>query len=323
MTCRFADAELQSYGTFGVVMPVHLPTTSRRAFVAQMGGAAVCGPALHATAEAAGRVDPDRIAILNDTHIGGRHPASASIPTHLRETVAWLVALERRPAAVVINGDLALNDGQPADYDHFERLIAPLGEAGIPVHLTLGNHDNREVFYNMPKLKGPADMPVVSKHVSVVTLPKANLFLLDSLKGSRVAQGLLGEEQLAWLRRMLDAHADKPALVFAHHNPRLGGEERHFPGGLEDSEPLWEVLVSRPHVKAYVHGHIHHRNYFQHRGIHILNTPATGFVSNPAESTTGWTMAQLADQGGEFTTLTHVQGHPWNRMVEKLAWRMA
>jgi len=307
-------------------MPIHLPTQSRRTFLTQLGGAVVCAPALHAADSQ--RVDADRIAILNDTHIAAGHTANAPIPTHLRETVAWLVAQERRPAAVVINGDLALSNGRPGDYAHFARLIAPLREAGMPVHLTLGNHDDRDVFYQVLQAEKAAEPPVVSRHVGVVSLPRANLFLLDSLKtvgqGAEarvVAQGLLGAEQLDWLGRMLDAHPGKPALVFAHHNPRLGGEERHFPGGLEDSEPLWDLLVSRPQVKAYVHGHIHHRDHFQHRGIHILNTPATSYVSNPTESTTGWTMVQLSDQGADFTTLTHAQDHAWNGKVEKAAWR--
>ena len=305
-------------------MPIHLPTESRRVFLTQLGSAVVCAPAFRAAA--AERVDADHIAILNDTHIAAQHPASAAIPTHLRETVAWLIAQERRPAAVIINGDLALSNGRPGDYEHFTRLIAPLREAGMPVHLTLGNHDDRGVFYRVLQAEQAAEPPEVSRHVGVVTLPRANLFLLDSLKtqgpDSRVvAQGLLGPEQLAWLGRMLDAHPGKPALIFAHHNPRLGGEEQHFPGGLEDSEPLWDLLVSRPQVKAYIHGHIHHRDHFQHRGIHILNTPATAYVSNPTASTTGWTMAQLTDQGADFTTLTHAKEHAWNGMVQKVVWR--
>jgi 3',5'-cyclic-AMP phosphodiesterase len=266
-------------------------------------------------------VDQDLIAILNDTHIGAKHPEKSPVPTHLRETVASLLSLDRHPAAVVINGDLALSDGQPGDYAHLAKLIAPLREAGIPIHLTLGNHDNREVFHSVLKSEKATAPPLVTKHVSVVTLPRANLFLLDSLKAPLVTQGLLGTEQLQWLGRMLDSHAGRPALVFAHHNPRLGGEEKHFPGGLEDSDPLWDLLISRPHVKAYIHGHIHHRDYFRHRGIHLLNTPATSYVANPAVSTTGWTLARLASQGAEFKTLTHAADHPWNGAVENLTWR--
>jgi 3',5'-cyclic-AMP phosphodiesterase len=302
-------------------MPLHLSCASRREFIAELAGAVVFGSVLRgATGK---RVDPDRIAILNDTHIGGRHPEDSPIPTQLRETVAWLVGLERHPAAVIINGDLALNDGQAGDYEHFVKLIAPLREAGIPVHLTMGNHDDRDVFYQVLKAEKRVEPPVVSKHVSVIHLAKVNLFLLDSLKATNVMSGLLGREQLAWLERMLDAQPDKPALVFAHHNPRFGDEEKYFAGGLEDSGPLWDLLVSRAQVKAYVHGHIHHWNYSQHRGIHILDTPATSFVLRPEESTTGWTMAQLTDRGGEFTTLTHLKAHRWNGAVKKLAWRAA
>ncbi len=282
-----------------------------------MGAAAVLA---HSSAGAA-EVDENLIAILNDTHVGGKHPPNASIPTHLRETVAWLVALPKRPAAVIINGDLALNNGQPDDYTHFASLIAPLREAGMPVHLSMGNHDDRDVFYEVLTAEKPANAAVASKHVGVVQTAKANLFLLDSLKARMVAQGLLGEEQLAWLGKALDAHADKPALVFAHHNPRLGGEERHFPGGLEDSQPLWELLAARPHVKAYIHGHIHHRDFFNHRGIHIINTPATSFVANPKESTTGWTMASLSATGGSFITYTHLPEHAWNGAKVDLKWR--
>jgi len=299
-------------------MPVHLAPTSRRTFIAQVSGAVVCAPALGAAAHP---VDADLIAILNDTHIGAQHPESGSVPMHLRETVSWLVGLEMHPAAVIINGDLALSNGRRGDYERFAKLIAPLRDAGMPVHLTLGNHDDRDVFYAVLKSEKPAEMPVVSKHAGVVELPRANLFLLDSLKTPLTSQGLLGAEQLEWLGRALDAHADKPALVFAHHNPRLGGEVKHYHGGLEDSEDLWDLLVSRPHVKAYVHGHIHHRHYSEHRGIHIIDTPATSFVSQPEESTTGWTMARLSEVGADFTTLTHLKAHPWNRAVQKLAWR--
>lgn len=302
-------------------MPFHLASASRRAFLGRLGGAVILRPSLEAVEISGQRVDPDRIAILNDTHIGEHHAENAPIPTHLRETVAWLVGLERLPAAVIINGDLALSDGQPGDYRRLAKLIAPLRQADIPVHLTLGNHDDRDVFFQTLASEKTADPPVLSKHVGLVPLAKANLFLLDSLKGPHQAQGSLGQEQLQWLGQMLDAHSDKPALVFAHHNPRLGGEEKFYPGGLEDSAALWDLLVSRPQVKAYVHGHLHQRGYSQHRGIHIVDTPATSFVRRPEDSTTGWTMGQLSAEGGEFTTLTHAKGHAWDRRVEKLGWR--
>jgi len=296
-------------------MPLHL--TSRRQFITQLGTAV----ALAQVESSAAEVDADLIAILNDTHIGGQQPETSSVPTHLREAVEFLVRLPKRPAAVVINGDLALNKGTPGDYAHFAKLIAPLRATGISVHLTMGNHDDRDVFYETLSSEKHDSPPMASKHVGLVQTARANLILLDSLKAPNVPQGLLGEEQQDWLAKMLDAHAERPALVFAHHNPRLGGDPKHYPGGLEDSEPLWKVLVPRPHVKAYIHGHIHHRDFYHHEGIHILNTPATSFVSNPTQSTTGWTMLRLTAGGAEVTTHTHQADHAWNGQRMSLKWR--
>ncbi|MFO1441440.1 MAG: metallophosphoesterase [Verrucomicrobiaceae bacterium] len=293
-------------------MPVHL--TSRRQFISHLGAAM----ALSQASAGAADVDEGLIAILNDTHIGAQQAADAAIPTNLRNTIEWLLALPRRPAAVIINGDLALKDGRRGDYERFAKLIAPLQAASLPLHLTMGNHDDRAVFYEVLKQSSSA---VESKFVSMVELPGVNLFLLDSLKATMVTQGLLGEAQLEWLVKLLDSHADKPALLFAHHNPRLGGEPLHFPGGLEDSEPLWRAISTRKHVKAYIHGHIHHRNFFEHEGIHILNTPATSYVADKKTSTTGWTMLRLTPEGAEATTHTHQADHAWNGVKVPLRWR--
>lgn len=294
-------------------MPLHL--LSRRQFLAQLGAAAAL-----TQARAAGS-DDSLIAVLNDTHIGEKQPAESAVPANLRHTIESLLALPGRPAAVVINGDLALKDGQRGDYVHFARLLEPLRTAGVPVHLTMGNHDDREVFYEVLQQERPSAPVVDSKHAAVVRLAGANLFLLDSLKQTMITQGLLGEAQLAWLARTLDAEPDKPALVFAHHNPRLGGDPVHFPGGLEDSEALWKLLAARPQVKAYLHGHIHHREFYVHEGIHLLNTPATSYVANKSTSTTGWTLLHLGATGMRVTTHTHLADHPWNGVGVDLAWR--
>jgi 3',5'-cyclic AMP phosphodiesterase CpdA len=296
-------------------MPIHL--TSRRQFIAQLGAAV----AFSSMETFAAEVDENLIAILNDTHIGAQHPASASIPTNLRNTIAWLLALPKRPTAVIINGDLALRDGKRGDYEHFATLIAPLRDAGVSLHLTMGNHDDLAVFYEVLRNEKPESPAVESKHVGVVKLAGANLFLLDSLKATMITQGLIGDAQMEWLTKLLDQHADKPALLFAHHNPRLGGDPIHFPGGLEDSEPLWKAIAARKNVKAYIHGHIHHRDFFQHEGIHILNTPATSYVADKKTSTTGWTMLCLTPNGAEATTHTHQADHPWNGVKVPLKWR--
>lgn len=302
-------------------MPVSLPPISRRRFLASVGASAALLAMPAARADESREVDPDLVALLNDPHIGEKHAPNSPIPTHLRQTVEYLLKLPRKPAAVFINGDLALKDGQAGDYEHFARLIQPLREAGMTLHLTMGNHDNRETFYRVISGQWRTAMPVLAKYVAVVETARANFFLLDSLKETMVAQGLLGPGQLKWLAAELDRRPDKPAVVMGHHNPRVGGEAKHYPGGLEDTGPLWDVIASRPHAKAYVHGHIHDWGLSEHRGVHIVNTPATSYVGNPAQSTTGWTMARLGDAGVTLTTHTHIPDHPWNDKSHELTWR--
>ena len=107
-------------------MPIHLPAPNRRQFLFTVGaGLVAC-----ATESFGNEVDGDLVYLLNDTHIGEKHAPDSPVPSHLRQVVEELVGLKQKPACVLINGDLALTDGQPGDYRHFATLIAPLREAG-------------------------------------------------------------------------------------------------------------------------------------------------------------------------------------------------
>ena len=300
-------------------MPLHFPAQNRRQFLTTVGAGVLTFASSSFGAES--NVEEDLVYLLNDTHIGEKHPENSAIPTHLRQIVSELVERPRKPATVLINGDLALKDGQPGDYTHFAKLIAPLQKSNVDLHLTLGNHDHREVFYDVMQTQRPEKPVVESRHISVVKTRFANFFLLDSLQKTMVTQGTLGEAQLKWLAHALDQNADRPAIIVSHHNPRLGGDPLHFPGGLIDSQPLWNVIQPRTQVKAYLHGHIHHRSLAKHGEIHIINTPATSYVGNPKVSTTGWTTARLTSNGVKLTTHTHDIEHPWNNAIDELKWR--
>ena len=302
-------------------MPIHLCSVQRREFLGIVGSGVLAASAGTTFGTEADNIEDNLVYILNDTHIGEKHPADSPVPSHLRQVVDKLTARKKKPAAVLVNGDLALKDGQPGDYRHFARLIAPLREAKIAVHLTLGNHDHREVFYDVLKSEQPKEPLVEARHISVVRTRHANFFLLDSLIKTMVTQGNVGEEQSKWLAAALDELADKPAIIVTHHNPRLGGDPLHFPGGLIDSVPLWKMLTSRRHVKAYIHGHIHDRSFAEHEGIQIINTLATSYVADPKKSTTGWTTARLRPDGVELTTHTNQAEHPWNGIVKQIKWK--
>ena len=108
-----------------------------------------------------------------------------------------LLAGSTRPAGLFIAGDCACLEGTPGDYAALLELVRPIRAAGVPLHLVLGNHDQRENFRKamaplIPVAAAPS--PVKGKFVSVLETPLANWFLLDSLdpKG-----GILG--QCSWL----------------------------------------------------------------------------------------------------------------------------
>jgi 3',5'-cyclic AMP phosphodiesterase CpdA len=266
-------------------------------------------------------VDQNWIAILNDPHVAADQPWDSAIPTNLRTTVEWLISQPQFPAAAIINGDLAMFDGQADDYRYFAKLIVPLLASEISLYLTMGNHDDRQRFLEVLPDQRLQNSEVPGRQTGFVELPLANIILLDSLKDAIVAPGKLGAAQLEWLENKLDKHSGKPAIIIVHHNPRFGGAPVHYPGGLEDSCELWNIIKSRKCVKAIIHGHTHERRFTRHEMVHIIDAPSAGYVADENEATTGWTMLRLSENGAEFSTHTHRADHPWNGAKVQLQWR--
>jgi 3',5'-cyclic AMP phosphodiesterase CpdA len=237
-----------------VTMPISLSPISRRRFVA--GSLAAAGAGLLAgsrclrAADAAGGA-ADHVALLSDSHIAA-DKALVFNKVHLSENlsrcVAEVAALKDKPSFALLNGDCALKIGEQGDYATFLELMKPLRDAaGMPVHLTLGNHDDRETFWRAlgPQPDGRKSA-VYGKHVTVVEAPRANWFLLDSLDEPNKTPGVLGDKQIAWLGKALDAPAAaaKPAIIVTHHNPPQAKYANH-PGGITDWQALSEVILPR------------------------------------------------------------------------------
>src|ERR1700722_13631177 len=126
-------------------MPIQLPPINRRKFLAQALTAAT-GLALAPSLLAADKTtDADFWALLSDTHIAGdrkRISHGVNMTDHLLKVTQEVAAQSKNPAGVFVSGDCAFDDGLAEDYATFANLLTPLREAGMPVHLTLGNHDN-------------------------------------------------------------------------------------------------------------------------------------------------------------------------------------
>ena len=248
-------------------------------------------------------LDPNRVALLADTHIsddpkrsypGTKWPGSpvkeeehewVNMAYSLAQSAREVIELKPRPANLIINGDCALSRGTEAEYKEFLRLIEPIRQAGITVHITIGNHDTREKLWKLLPFLKKEQMGI---HADVIELPNANIFLLDSGK-----KGILGEAQLDWLAQQLDKHDDKPALVFAHFNPLPNRGVRPI-RGIRDGEALLKLLAKRKHARAYIHGHTHEWQQSKMESVEIIGLPAVSYYFGKGHAH-GWIDMKLTE----------------------------
>lgn len=301
-------------------MPIHLPPLSRRQFIGRSlaGGAALLlSRQLFAARPAA---NPHCWALISDAHVAAdrkRMAREINMADRLATVVQEVIAWPQRPAGALVNGDLALNSGETADYATFSELILPLRTAGIPLCLGLGNHDHRERFWAALQADKRVSAPIDDKQLAIIRADRANWFVLDSLDKTLSTPGVLGEAQLAWLARSLDANQDKPALVMLHHNPSTGGNK----GGLVETEALFEILRPRRHVKAYFFGHSHRWSIDQDSsGLQLVNLPATSYPFDKQQPN-GWVAANLEPRGIRLELRAINRTHAEHGKAHQLTWR--
>lgn len=182
--------------------------------------------------------------------IAGRDPVA-----NLDRALDHALGAHPDAAAVFVTGDLS-DWGDAADYD---RLRARLADLAMPVHLGIGNHDDRATFLDrFPHLGAEGfvqyrvDLPgsggdAGGGHVAL---------MLDTWEAETHA-GSFCESRAAWLDARL-AEAEVPVLLFLHHNPvpiGIGPMDRIM---LRDADRLGAVLDGHPgRVRHIFHGHCH------------------------------------------------------------------
>jgi 3',5'-cyclic-AMP phosphodiesterase len=300
------------------VMPIYLPPISRREFMRRSALAAAAlalSPRLMAAEK---QSDENFWALFSDPHIAADRTLvhnGVNMVEHLAAVVQEVAALPVRPAGIFVDGDCAFNSGEKADYGTFARALEPLRQT--PIHLTLGNHDNRDHFWDALAIEKAAQRPVTDKQTLFVPGARANWFVLDSLDKTLSTPGLLGKPQLDWLGHALDSNANKPAIVMLHHNPGL---TESVPG-LKDTAALLEVIRPRKHVKAYFFGHTHAWSVTpDESGIHFINLPPTGYVFKEGKPS-GWVRATAAADGMKLELRCLDTKHPQHGEVKELKWR--
>jgi 3',5'-cyclic AMP phosphodiesterase CpdA len=181
------------------------------------------------------------IAQLSDSHLT-TGPLGAGPAAGLQLALARVMALDPRPDCVVITGDLT-DHGREEEYAALREVI---GDFPLPLHLTTGNHDDRDAM--IKAFGGEARYSV--------DYPEFTFVALDSLIPGSPA-GRLGEEQLEWLDGVLAARPGIPALIGLHHPPMPVGIPFLDGMRLLDGKRLRDVIAEHGNVARVMAGHVH------------------------------------------------------------------
>jgi len=252
-----------------------------------------------------------RWAFLSDTHIATDpdNHFRGFYPYRNLQEIAGQIAYDM-PDGVVITGDLARLKGDTEAYENLKTLLSPIA-AERPVHLGLGNHDDRPDFFRAFGGADDISGAVEHKHIITANVGPVRLVVLDTLLVVDTIPGLLGRQQRTWLDAFLRVCDDTPTILFLHHTPKAD---------LLDTGRFFDIIRPVTKVKAVVFGHSHKYKFSESDGIHFINLPATGYNFKGSQPV-GWVEAQLTGTGGEF--LLHALGG--NRQTDgqavKLRWR--
>jgi Icc protein len=169
---------------------------------------------------------------------------------------------------LVLTGDLA-QDEERASY---EALAERLGERLKRTRMIPGNHDNpeamRAVFPDAFDDSGARFVEVVGGWL---------LLGLDSHVDGQVS-GQVDESQTRWAQEQIDARPGLPVVLFVHHPPVAIGSAWLDAMGLDDPEPLHDLVRRNPdRVQAVFCGHVHQDTRTELEGVPVFTSPSTAF----------------------------------------------
>jgi len=215
-------------------------------------------------------VQPLRVAVISD--LNGDY-GSTRYETTVDGAISRIIALQ--PDLVISTGDMVAGQRRPhltrSELEHMwqafhEHVSNPLQAAGITLVATPGNHDasaykgfdqERTIYAGQWQARQPG---IAFRDVAgypfyyAFTLEDVLFISLDA-----TVVGNLPDQQMAWLRRLLEKHgpAYQRRVVFSHLPlwPFARGREREFIG-----DPELQKLLEQAGVELYLSGH-HHTFY--------------------------------------------------------------
>jgi Icc protein len=150
---------------------------------------------------------------ISDSHIGFNKPANPDAVATLREAIAKIKALSAKPAFMIHTGDIT-HLSKDREFDDADQLI---NEAGVPVFYVPGEHDVLDEEQGRAYLARYGQNAKGAGWQSFDHNGVHYIGLVNVLNLKAGGLGVLGDEQLEWLKKDLKSlSSSTPVVVFAH-----------------------------------------------------------------------------------------------------------
>ncbi len=217
-------------------------------------------------------------------HLTDIHTADPSGPTwwgqdagaNLQSVVDTVKDMTVDVAAIIVSGDL-VNQPSVANYESYNQASESLRSLGVPVFLSLGNHDDRALFRQcVLGVDGglPTDPYYYSEQIAGL-----RIIVLDTRGGTAGTIGV-DTEQLDWLEHEMTNPADHDSLVVMHHPP-LPTAVADLNARVDNVARLRDVL-SGHRVRGILCGHVHFSNVGCFAGAICATAPGTVSLMDPS-----------------------------------------
>jgi len=246
---------------------------------------------------------------ITDTHVyADAATLLKGIAPH--DSVAAVLAHARRkfpsPDAIILGGDMA-QDEAAATYLHIADMLQGWQ---APFMVTPGNHANITGLNNylIPALAA------YSGYSDNLQLPRWQVITLNSHAPGKVA-GLLGDDELAKLDRLLAEARPGHTLIALHHHPVPVASRWLDQIGLDDRQQFWHIIDRHKHVRAVLCGHIHQEYDGMYNHVRVLGTPSSCVQFRPRlddfaldNVSPGYRWLELQPDGGIDTGVERIDG---------------
>ena len=199
----------------------------------------------------------------------------------LERVIRAINALDPPPDFAIIGGDLTSPDlidrsrhPTPEAYEpSYEVLRETLQLLNCPVHMLMGNHDDRIAFHRVMQHEVPSpDFP----YYFSFDHQGYHFIGLDTLEPGKHG-GYVDAQQLDWLRDDLHAHPGEPTLAFMHHHPWPLEIKWLDAENLHNGDDVVGLLRDHGGVRWMICGHVHLDKEIERDGLTQLTSPSTCF----------------------------------------------